>query len=230
MKTISVLFSVLLFAANSNAQLVRPASVQATGNATVLSKPDQAHIQIGVVSQAATASAAASQNAAQLKTALDKLKAAAGPKAEVKTASYSLSPNYEFPARGARVLKGFTANNVVEVITDDLSSVGKIIDAATESGANEVQSLQFTLKDQSQARGEALRKAALLARAQVEAMASSLGLKLGKVLYVDEGGAPPIRPYAFAAAETANMRSTSIQPPQAIEVQASVTLTVALEQ
>ncbi len=229
MKTISVLSCVLLFAANSNAQVARPASVQATGTATVSFKPDRARIQIGVVSQAPTASAAASQNAALLQTALDKLKAAAGPKGEVKTASYSLTPNYEFPPHGSRVLKGFTANNLVEVTTDDLSSVGKIIDAATQSGANEVQSLQFTIKDESQAHAEALGKAATQARAQAVAMADALGLKLGKVLYLDEGGAQSIRPAVFSMAESVRV-GTNIQPPQTIDVQATVTLTVALQQ
>jgi uncharacterized protein YggE len=191
-------------------------------------KPDQARIQIGVVTQAPTAAAASSQNAAQLQSALEKLKAAAGPKAEIKTVSYSLSPNYEYPQNRQRTLKGYTANNLVEVTTDDLANVGKIIDAATEGGANEVQSLAFTLKDQAQARAQALRKASLQAREEVGAMASALGLKLGKVLYMDAGGTvvPFSRqPYAMAASAP-----TAIQPPQTIEVQASVTLTVALEQ
>jgi uncharacterized protein YggE len=226
MKTVSL---VLLCAALGGAQPPRPASVQASATASVSVAPDQARIQIGVVSQAQTASAAAAQNASLLQTALDRLKAAAGPKAEVKTVSYSVSPNYDF-SKGAHTLKGFTASNMVQVTTDDLASVGKIIDAATQSGANEVSSLEFTLRDHSQARAQALRKAALQARGEAEAMASALGLKVGKVIYLDAGGGePPIRPRAFAAAQTMAM-PTPIEQPQAIEVQATVTITIALEQ
>jgi uncharacterized protein len=223
MKTVSL---VLLLAGLAGAQSPRPASVQASATASVSVAPDQARIQIGVVSQAATASAAAAQNATLLQSVLDKLKAAAGPKAEVKTVSYSLNPNYDF-SKGAHTLKGYIANNLVRVTTDDLASVGKIIDAATQSGANEVSSLEFTLKDQSQARAEALQKAALQARAEAGAMASALSLKLGSVLYLDEGGVEPVRPRAFAAAQT---MATPIEQPQAIEVQATVTLTIALQQ
>jgi hypothetical protein len=223
MKTVSL---VLLLAGLAGAQLQRPASVQASATALVSVAPDQARIQIGVVSQAQTASAAAAQNATLLQSVLDKLKAAAGPRAEVKTVSYSLNPNYDF-SKGAHTLKGYIANNLVRVTTDDLASVGKIIDAATQSGANEVSSLEFTLKDQSQARAEALRKAALQAREEAAAMASALSLKLGNVIYLDEGGAEPIRPRAFAAAQT---MATPIEQPQAIEVQATVTVTVALQQ
>lgn len=225
MKTVSL---VLLLAGFAGAQSPRAASVQASATASVSVAPDQARIQIGVVSQAATASAAAAQNATLLQSVLDKLKDAAGPKAEVKTVSYSLNPNYDF-SKGAHTLKGYIANNLVRVTTDDLASVGKIIDAATQSGANEVSSLEFTLKDQSQARAEALRKAALQARAEAGAMAGALSLKLGNVIYLDEGGAEPIRPRVFTASQTVSM-ATPIEQPQAIEVQATVTLTIALQQ
>jgi uncharacterized protein len=225
MKTVTL---VLLFAGLAGAQSPRPPSVQTSATASVSVAPDQARIRIGVVSQAPTGSAAAAQNATLLQSALEKLKAAAGPKAEVKTVSYSLTPNYDFSKGGARTIKGYTANNVVEVITGDLASVGKIVDAATQSGANEVQSLEFTLKDQSQARAQALRKAALEARSDAEAMASALSLKLGKVIYLD-AGEPPIRPRVFAATQTVAM-ATPIEQPQTIDIQATVTLTVALEQ
>ena len=212
---------------SAGAQSQRPPSVQASGSATVSVAPDEARILIGVITQASNAAAAASQNAAQLQKALDEWKAAAGPKAEVKTVSYSLTPNYDMKS-GARTIRSFTANDVVQVTTSDLASVGRIVDAATQSGANEIQSLQFTLKDPSQAHAQALRKAALQAHSEVEAMASALGLKLGKVLALDEASTTPIRP--FVAMQSAAMAGTPIQQPQTIDVTATVTLTIALEQ
>lgn len=209
------------------AQNQRPPSVQASGSATVSVPPDEARILIGVVSQAANAAAAASQNAAQLQKALEELKAAAGPKGEVKTVSYTLMPNYDTKT-GSRTIKSFTANNVVQVTTADLASVGKIVDAATQSGANEIQSLQFTLKDPSQAHSQALRKATLQARGEAEAMAGALGVKLGKVLTLDETSGPPVRP--LMAMQRVALEATPIQQPQTIDVTATVTLTIALEQ
>jgi uncharacterized protein len=223
---IVVVFFLTVLAGMAQMQSARPASVQATATASVSVKPDEARIQIGVVTQAANASAAATQNAAALQKALDELKAAAGPKAEVKTVSYSLFPNYD--PQKAHTIRSFTASNIVEVATGDLSSVGKIIDAATQTGANEVRSLQFTVKDQSQAREQALRKAALQARSDAEAMAAAMGVKLGRVLYLDQTGLQPIRPYAMSAEFRAV--PTPIEQPQNIEVSATVTLTIALEQ
>src|SRR5581483_8021901 len=96
----------------------RPASVQATGEAVVQVKPDQAKLNIGVVTQAASAQAAASQNAARLETTLAKLKAALGAAGEVRTAAYSLTPNYQYPRDGGQPsITGYTASNTVEVTT-----------------------------------------------------------------------------------------------------------------
>lgn len=215
----------LTVAAAAGAQVQRPDSVQTSATATISVAPDQARIQVGVVSQAPTAAAAASQNAALLQKALDQLKAAAGPKAEVKTVSYTLLPVYD----KNQTAKAFRANNVVQVVTDELASVGKIVDAATQSGANEVESVAFTLRDPAQARGQALRKAALQARSDAEAMAAALGLKLGKVIYLDEGSPLTPRPI-FAAAQRVSIAATPIEQPQTIDVNATVTLTIALGQ
>ena len=48
---------------------------------------------------------------------------------------------------------------------DDLAGVAKVIDAATASGANSVQSLEFLLKNDAAVRAQALRDATVEARA-----------------------------------------------------------------
>src|ERR1035441_1263249 len=68
--------------------------VKASGDATVNVAPDQAMIDIGVITQATTAQAAAAQNAAQLQSALDQLRSLLGKGADLKTVGYSLNPNY----------------------------------------------------------------------------------------------------------------------------------------
>lgn len=202
-----------------------PPAVKATGNGVIQAIPDQARIDIGVVTQAPTAQAAAAQNAAQLQAALDSLKAAAGSKAEIRTSGYFVRPVYQYPKPGGKgVLDGYTASNTVEVTCNDLSIVGKLIDAATSGGANQIQRLQFTLKDEGPSRARALHQATLEARANAEAMAAALGLKLGKVLLVEQGNPFTIRPMmaSLAAAPTPIEAGT-------VDVQATVTLTIVVQ-
>jgi len=207
-----------------------PQSVKATGNGVVQVAPDQAKIDIGVVTQAPTAQAAASQNAVQLQAAMDKLKAAIGPKGEIRTISYAVNPVYQYSKTGGKpTIDGYSANNTVEVTVNDLSIVGKVIDAATSGGANEIQRLQFSLKDEGPARGRALRQAALEARANAEAMAAALGLKLGKVILMEQSNPSVIRPMMLPMNAA---RVGSVPTPiegGSVEVQATVTLTITLE-
>lgn len=207
-----------------------PPAIRASGNGSVQVAPDQAKIDIAVVTQAAKAQDAASQNAAQLQTVLGQLRTAIGTHGDIRTSSYSLNPMYQYPKTGGKPsIDGYTATNTVEVTCNDLAVLGKIIDAATAGGANEIQRLQFQLKDDGPARARALRQAALEARANAEAMAAALGLKLGKVLLLEQSSPSAIRPiYQPMMAARVAAAPTPIDA-GTVEVQATVTLTVAVE-
>jgi uncharacterized protein YggE len=216
-----------VYAWGQQAKPSTPATVRASGEAVVSVKPDQAKIDIGVVTQAPTAQAAASQNAAQTQAVLEKLRSTVGPKTDIKTISYSVGPNYQYPRDGGKpTIAGYTATNNVEVTTNDLGEVGKLIDTATSGGANQISRLQFGLQDEKPARAQALRAASREARANAEAMASSLGLTLGPVISLEQGVPELIRPRMAMAAQVAG--TTPVEP-GAIEVHATVTLTMALQ-
>jgi uncharacterized protein YggE len=221
--------SVSASAQETSSKDARP-SIRVTGEATIKVSPDQAQIDIGVVTQAQNAQAAASQNAQKLDAAIAALRKALGPDAEIKTISYSVSPNYRYPREGGQpTINGYTASNIVQVTINDLAKVGPVIDTATQTGANTIHSLRFTLKDEQAARARALREAALKARAKAEALASALNLKIQRVLHVEEGGqvsAPPM----YARAEMAQSAAQTPIEAGTIDVQATVTLTVEVSQ
>ena len=204
--------------------------VQATGESTVSTKPDQATIDIGVVTQGQTAVSAAAQNAKQAEAVMGELRQLVGGNGPLKTTGYSVTPNYQYPKPGAPPnISGYTATNIVEVKLDDLTQVGKVIDAVLQSGANRIQRLQFGLKNPQTARSQALREAAVQARASAEAVAAGLGVHTVRVLSAEgntSGDAGPPRPLAMstlAAAPTQVEAGT-------IELHATVTLKVEIAQ
>jgi len=151
--------SVFEGAVQAQTQVAARRLVRATGDATLSTKPDQAKINVGVVTQAATAQEASTQNAAQVETVLARLRQVLGAVGEMKTIGYSLTPNYKYPQGGGTpTLIGFTASNTVEVTTNDLSLIGKVIDTAIQAGATNVQGLRFTAKDAESLRSVALAK------------------------------------------------------------------------
>ncbi len=205
-----------------------PPYVRVHGEATVSAEPDQAQIDIGVVTQGATAQAASDANSKQANSVIDQLKAAA-PGATIKTVNLSVNPNYRYAKEGGTpTILGYTANNTVRMELNDTSLVRKVIDAATKSGANNVNRLNFTLKDEKPFRGRALGDAATQARSSAESLAESLHLKLGRVLQVEEGQPviiSPARQVEFARAESST--ETPISPGN-IDVHASVNITFEL--
>ncbi|HVH82779.1 MAG TPA: SIMPL domain-containing protein, partial [Steroidobacteraceae bacterium] len=142
----------------------------------------------------------------------------------------SLSPNYQYHTSGGEpTITGYTALNVVEVTLDDLARIGDVIDAATRAGANRVQGIQFTVRDQDAVRAQALREAATRAHAEAEVLAGALNLRILRVLSVEESSPQivPVRPrlaVARAAASTAEVPT----PVEAgtLDVSANVALTV----
>lgn len=228
MKWYGPLVVLVLASGVSGQQIPSVPCLRAGGEGIVHVKPDQAKIDIGVVTQAPTAQTAASQNAAQLEAVLGKLRVALGQSADIKTAGYSLNPVYTYSQNGKPpAIDGYRAVNTVEVTIDDLSTVGKAIDTATQGGANEIQSLQFTLKNSASARAEALRKAVLDARAKVDAMAAAMGVKPGKVILLEENGSTPVRP--IMGEMRAQVASVTPVQPDTVDVRADVTLTVQIQ-
>jgi len=161
--------------------------VEATGEATVSVKPDQAVIDIGVLTDEPTASAAAAQNARQSDALFVQLRKLIAANDRIKSASYSVAPHYKYPKPGApATIASYTATNVVEVTVDDSARVGKIIDAALESGANTIRSVDFRLKDPRATRSQALREASSNAKASAEAIAAGLGVHIVRLLSAQE--------------------------------------------
>jgi uncharacterized protein len=202
-------------------------SIRVTADAVITAKPDRVQIDVGVVTQAPQSETAASQNAQRLDAVLAALRKAAGAGTDVKTVSYALNPNYQYhPNGGEPTIVGYTATNTVRVTLDDLAKIGTVIDTATRAGANHIQGIQFTLRDPQAVRSQALREAATKARAEADALAAALGLKVVRIIEADETNplVVPVRNVAFARAELGSA-PTPIQA-GTVDVDANVSLTV----
>ena len=209
----------------AGAQTPRPRVVRASAEAVVRAKPDRARIDIGVVTEAATAEEAAAKNAEQSSAVIAKYKPLVGAAGTLQTVNYSLAPNYAYQPNESPKIRGYRASNTVEVTMDDVSKVGKVIDAAAEAGSNQIQSVRFELKDDSELRRKALELAAKKARANAEAIAAALGVRVIGLAEAESGEAFP-RPVMMAA-PMAMMKAET--PVQAGEIEVQATVTVALE-
>jgi len=225
--TILSLCTLLLLGASAQAQSRRPVVVS-YGSATVSSNPDQVKVSVGVTTKGTTAQDAAGQNATIVTAVIAAVQQVLGPKADIKTISYSVSPNYTYPPSGNPVLNGYTASNTLDVTSGDIAGIGKVIDAATNAGANNVQSLRFSVKDDTPLRTQALINATANARTKADAMATGVSLHIGAVVSIQEGYTSSLTPTATLGATPSSAATTTPVEPGLVQVTANVTLELEL--
>jgi uncharacterized protein len=161
----------------------------------------------------------------------DALKAKLGDKGKVSTGGYSLSPEYE-QHQGrpdTATIVGYSAQNSIAVETPAMNLLGELIDAAIGAGANRANSLNFSLKNDTKPRADALANASHDAQQQAQALAASLNVKLGRIITASTEGAPRPVPLgrSFAPAAMATFKT----PVEAgdITVSSTVYLTYEIE-
>ncbi len=232
MRTLLAPFLLLALSSNpvrAEEPMDKESTVNVQAEAEILSRPDRATVTLGVGHAAPTADQAQSRVNEKMQAVMKSLRGLGVPEDAVQTVSISLNPTYAPPNRGdAPRITGYQASNTVSIRLDKLDLVGPVLDAATGMGGNEIQGIQFDLKDDEDLRQAALAQATKKAYAKAQVMAEALGLKLGRVIELNESPTQ-VRPlYQQARALALSDAPTPVAAGQ-ISVQASVTLRCALE-
>jgi uncharacterized protein YggE len=203
--------------------------IRTQGDAVLTAEPDLAEIQIGVQTEDPSAQVAAQKNAERADAVLKALREFLGRDADIRTVAYSLNPVYPVPRDGKSGAVRYTATNMLRVKTDQLKRVGEVIDRANKAGANISGGLQFRIKDDAAMRLKALEQASREARAKADAIASALGIKVKRILEVEEIEQGP-RPFPRNRAFAGVAMEAAPTPIEAgtLEIQAAVALTAEL--
>src|SRR5690606_6838058 len=166
--------------------------------------PDQATINFGVVTEAATAQEAMAQNAQQMTRVVAALRRAGINERDIQTSGLNLSAQYDYQQDQPPKLRGYQATNRVTVVINDLTKVGTTADAVVTAGVNQIDGISFGLKDAKAAEDQARVLAVRALQDKARLYAQAMGVQLGQVRSLTEGGgyAPQPRPeimYARAA-------------------------------
>jgi uncharacterized protein len=222
-RTIRLALAIGLAAAALFAQTT-PASVQATGSATINVQPDQAQLTVSVTTQGTTASAAGQQNATQTVIVTQAVTSLVGASGSIQTVSYSVYPRYGTGTQSSNIV-GYSATNSFQVTLTNLTLIGSVIDAANQAGATSVGNLTLGLQNPEPSLQQALAAASKQALANAGAIASGLGRTTGAVLSAQQSSAyTPVVALVGAAPST----TTPVQTGP-VSVSATVTVTVQLQ-
>lgn len=190
-------------------------SVSASAEATRV--PDIATISTGVVTQAADANAAMRANAVQMDKVMAAIRASGIAERDIQTSGINLNPQYKYVENQPPSIVGYQASNNVNVKVRDLSKLGKVLDAFVANGANQINGPSFEVDRPDEAYDEARLAALKKARARAETYAAALGMKVQRIVSINEGGGsmPQPMPRMRAMAMDSMAKETSVSPGEA---------------
>jgi len=186
--------------APANAADTRYITISATGSTSVV--PDAVRITatvsvIGKTSKEALATAATTASAVRKALTANKIATK-----DVATQSLSVFPEYTYPANATPVLSGYRASQGFDITVRAASTAGAVVDAIVSAGGDNLQvngASPFVL-DNDKATETARASAVKNAKAKAASYAKLLGVKLGKVVYLDETSTPtPYPVYGMTA-------------------------------
>ncbi len=210
------------------------------GQAQLLVPPDQVSIVLGVASEAKRSRKAMDSNTAIMRRVIDALHSLGLSKHEYKTQNFRVEPIWSVRPKGAdkywrSSIVSYRVRNNLRITTSSLELVGDIIAAATEAGANQVNSMSFSLADERQYRQQAITQAMNNAREDADTLAAASGDRIARTLSLtlDNTSASRFRAEAASKARFTSALADSVAPPPIssgdISVSASVSVTYELE-
>ena len=172
-----------------------PGTITVIGEGRVSVAPDAASFTVGVQATAKTVAAATAEVTTRMKAVLEAVSRAGVAAKDVRTVRYDVSIERPWKDGKPQPITGYTVTNAVDVKVRDLSRLGKILEAVTAAGSNQVDSLRMERLDPKPQQLEALALAYASARDKARALAIAAGAELGDMVSVTESGAqyrPPV--------------------------------------
>ena len=218
---VAILAPLTLHAQDRRAPIEPLPQIAVTGRGEVKVSPDRATIQISVQTRAATAAAAAAENATKTQAVLTALRSLGLGNDQLSTINYNINPEQRYEPNREPVVIGYTVTNTILADIQKLNQVGPVIDAAVSRGANMITSLDFYASNTEAARRTAIASAIEKARADAEAAARAARGTLGTLFEISIGSySRPPQPMMMKQAMEARA-DTPINPGQetlAVEV------------
>ncbi len=200
-------------------------TAQGTGEATVV--PDTALMNIGVTKNSRTIKSAQDEVNSSINTITQGLKDLGIDEKKIKTTNYSIHPNYDY-SNDRNTITDYSVTQNIRVEVSPIDKANEALDLASTSGANMIGDIQFTVNDKKRlelentARTDAIKKA----KEKANSIAQTAGIRLGKLINVQESGNAYPEPYydsLRALPAGGGSQKTELQPGES-----SITVSVTL--
>jgi len=197
MKRIISILLVLLLSVGGMA-LAEKSTLVVSGSASVALEADCASAVLGVNLSGKDLASLQKQVNTTVEAICDALVQAGMNEKDITTNFIYINPNYNYGMSSYEQpeFAGYTIENTLSIETDQIDMLGTYIDAAFAAGANSFNSINFSAKNDAEARKLALEMAVQDARGKAEIIAAASGMGIENIVEIQEGG---ISSYAKSA-------------------------------
>lgn len=211
-----------------------PSGIWVSGNGKASGAPDIAVISLGVESVEDTAAIARARAAAAMNRVTQVLTDAGIASSDIQTRYFSINPRYQgveiercdeaepegeqegstekscYTVWESRLI-GYEVSNQASVKIRNLSNVGTIIDQVTEAAGDlvRINGINFNIENPQPLQDEARTNAVADMKRKAEMLAELAGVKLGRLVYLNEGAAYAPPEVLYARAESAAFDSAA---------------------
>lgn len=170
--------------------IMSPLGVTVFGSATIRVAPDIAIINFTSVTTQPTAAEAFKGNREASQKIQGYLSEAKFRESGVSQVNLEEALVYE---NGAHKFIGYRATTSFRVILRDLTQLTVLLEGVVDAGASRIQSIAFQTSQLKTLRVEARQKAFLAAREKAEEFCAIAGVKLGKVIHIEDNNPDPLQ-------------------------------------
>lgn len=216
-------YSVIPYQRQNYSQRQTQNTLKVFGEATVMAKPDQAVVILGVITENENLQTAQSTNSQAINNVIQAIRNSGVPQEAIQTTDYHIDLNYDFQ-NGVQTFRGYRVTHLLSVRISNIEKVGEIVDVAVDNGANTVRNIQMSLANPQQLYNEALTLAIQNAQEKALSIAQTLGVSINtipiNVKEITNLSPEPPRPFVLGVS-TEKISSTPIEPGQ-LEILARV--------
>lgn len=208
-----------------------------TGEAIVT--PDIAEVTGGIEAKGVSSKEALNIQNTKMSNIISSLKTLGIDEKDIANEQVNLNPIYTWTAKGGQKITGYQAVNIIKIKVRDKQKISQVLDAMVRDGTNRIDGVVFKMENKDAPAQMARKDALERANARAEAYAKSAGMKVYKIVAINESssnianpGAPIMYDYKVAYPQSNRVVETEMAPTQPIaqgQIESQVTLNVTYE-
>jgi len=185
--------------------------ISVDGHGEVNVEPNVAYVRFGVEVIENEAVKAQTVNAERMTKLIQAMNDIGIERDNIETENYNLTPLTKYgPDKKIQII-GYRCDNQVTVTIDNMDTVGNVIDKGISAGADRVDSLTFSIKDEQKYKYIALEKAVEDAKGKARTIENAAKVQIKRIYNISEKGAA-VMPVGFGRFAVAAMESALATP------------------